>query len=251
MASENRQKKTFKYLCEHCGYKTNRKWSFDYHINRKKPCKPKETESTNDEEYANCNENVTFVTPASEYVKIPDKPSSKGLTCPTCGVVFLNSQAKYRHMKKAQCKPPDDKVDKVEQLIENARLQEEEIDKLRREIEQLKYDFQMLKEINKNELPDNHKRNPGFSERMKKLITAEQGWKCNMCDVILPANYHVDHVLAICFGGTNHRTNGQALCVGCHKVKTQEENKMRLELQQNHKTKAECKKRKELKIADP
>ena len=48
MASENRQQKTFKYLCEHCGYKTNRKWSFDYHINRKKPCKSKEKESIND-----------------------------------------------------------------------------------------------------------------------------------------------------------------------------------------------------------
>jgi len=70
---------------------------------------------------------------------------------------------------------------------------------------------------------------------MKKIIAAEQGWKCNVCDITLPANYQVDHALAISFGGSNHRTNGQALCVDCHK----------------NKTKAECKKRKELKIVDP
>ena len=80
-----------------------------------------------------------------------------------------------------------------------------------------------------------NKRNQGFPERMKKVIAAEQGWKCNVCDIMLPANYQVDHTLAISFGGSNHKTNGQALCVECQKKKS----------------KAECKKRTELKIADP
>ena len=69
MTLESLPKKPFKYNCKDCGYGTNRKWSFDYHINRKKPCKPKENESMvggfrpirpkSNENVTFCNENVT------------------------------------------------------------------------------------------------------------------------------------------------------------------------------------------------
>jgi hypothetical protein len=206
MAPENRQKKTFKYLCEHCGYKTNRKWSFDYHLNRKKPCKPKEIESTND----NTEPKIPL-----DLLKNTQKP-----TCKFCDKSFSRTDSLKRHFNTCKAK-------KATASEDNGELKE-----LREEIEKLKT---ALKEYTQNLAPDIHKRNQGFPERMKKIIAAEQGWKCNVCDITLPANYQVDHALAISFGGSNHRTNGQALCVECHK----------------NKTKAECKKRKVLKNAGP
>ena len=146
MTLEALPKKPFKYNCKDCGYGTNRKWSFDYHINRKKPCKPKENESMvggirpkSNETVTPSNENVTLgnsnvtlrnsnATFGSSNVQVLDRPSMKSLTCQTCGVVFLNRQAKYRHVKKAQCKPLDDsKTD------ENDKLKAE-IDELKRTI---------------------------------------------------------------------------------------------------------------------
>ena len=114
------------FKCPHCDYSTPRKYNLTLHLNKKKPCKPKETESIDDEILRNCNENVTFVTPVRKNVTVRNdnvtldnnnaQTTRKGLTCPTCGVVFLNRQAKYRHVKKAQCKPPDSRDDKVDQL---------------------------------------------------------------------------------------------------------------------------------------
>ena len=226
------------FKCPHCDYSTPRKYNLTLHLNKKNPCKPKENESTNIQSQCSVNAPTDSVNVFDPSVNVFEKSgqclvNEKKYVCEICNKSFKSKQGKHQHKKNVKCKPPTTCKTKKEDVT--VEKMQEEIDKLQREIEQFKYDSKMLKQITENELPDNHKRNPGFSERMKKLIASEQGWKCNMCDVILPANYHVDHVLAICFGGTNHRTNGQALCVGCHKVKTQEENKMRLELQQIHK----------------
>ena len=42
MGSKNQ---SFKHVCKTCGYSTNRLSNFKDHLNRKKPCKPTETES--------------------------------------------------------------------------------------------------------------------------------------------------------------------------------------------------------------
>ena len=158
MASENRQKKTFKYLCEHCGYKTNRKWSFDYHLSRKNPCKPIEIESTvsKDEQNVNpvlknekneqnvnsfernsfkfeqninpsnqnyscdmCKKVFTFKSSLKRHMKTC-KGTHDPLQCPICKVVFSSAPAKSRHTKNGKCKPPES--DKVEQL--EAKIQQ-------------------------------------------------------------------------------------------------------------------------------
>ena len=158
MASENRQKKTFKFLCEHCGYKTNRKWSFDYHLSRKNPCKPIEIESTvsKDEQNVNpvlknekneqnvnpfernsfkfeqninpsnqnyscdmCKKVFTFKSSLKRHMKTC-KGTHDPVQCPICKVVFSSAPAKSRHTKNGKCKPPES--DKVEQL--EAKIQQ-------------------------------------------------------------------------------------------------------------------------------
>ena len=50
----------------------------------------------------------------------------------------------------------------------------------------------------------------------KKLIAANQQWKCNKCQNLLDASYEVDHIVPLYKNGTNHVNNLQALCRNCH-----------------------------------
>jgi len=54
----------------------------------------------------------------------------------------------------------------------------------------------------------------------KKLVAANQSWRCAHCHNSLPASYEVDHIIPLFGGGSNHRSNLQALCRNCHGEKT-------------------------------
>lgn len=56
--------------------------------------------------------------------------------------------------------------------------------------------------------------------QQKKSVAADQGWKCNVCDVKLTKNYEVDHIKPLRGGGDNDDANLQALCCECHATKT-------------------------------
>ncbi len=58
------------------------------------------------------------------------------------------------------------------------------------------------------------------SETKKKYIASQQNWKCIDCGEQLTHTFEVDHKIDLQFGGTNHVTNLNAKCVGCHKEKT-------------------------------
>ena len=60
-------------------------------------------------------------------------------------------------------------------------------------------------------------------EKIKKEIAAKAGWKCEICQRILTANYEIDHKVALCKGGSNHIENLQSLCLECHRTKTRHE----------------------------
>lgn len=65
------------------------------------------------------------------------------------------------------------------------------------------------------------------SETLKKQVAARQGWCCapprddgmGGCGTMLSAFFEVDHVVALCYGGTNDDPNLQALCRECHAKK--------------------------------
>ena len=65
---------------------------------------------------------------------------------------------------------------------------------------------------------EKNKRN--VSNTVKKLIAANQQWKCNKCQELLDASYEVDHVIPLYKNGTNHVNNLQVLCRNCHGKKT-------------------------------
>ncbi len=62
------------------------------------------------------------------------------------------------------------------------------------------------------------------SETKKKYVAAQQNWKCFKCNQQLKATFEVDHRIELRYGGTNHISNLEALCVECHKDKTMQSN---------------------------
>jgi ribosomal protein L37E len=112
------KEKVYKHVCANCGYGTDRIWSYQYHINRKKPCKRKEPESTGKAKDAD------VVTSAPNVV-------SKHI-CNKCGMQFVNRQNKYRHMKNNSCKLPE-----TVRVEEESDMQKQ-INKLQKEVDDLK-----------------------------------------------------------------------------------------------------------------
>lgn len=58
------------------------------------------------------------------------------------------------------------------------------------------------------------------SESMKKMVAAQQQWKCAICGRLLDETYEVDHIIPLYKGGTNDQSNLMALDPICHRKKT-------------------------------
>ena len=61
-----------------------------------------------------------------------------------------------------------------------------------------------------------------LTEPQRRAIAIRQGWKCNMCRCDL-IEYDVDHIEPLCRGGQDEDANRQAVCVACHRQKTDRE----------------------------
>ena len=57
------------------------------------------------------------------------------------------------------------------------------------------------------------------SETTKKIVAANQQWKCARCGELLTAFYEIDHIIGLWRGGTNDPSNLQALHRECHAAK--------------------------------
>ena len=52
------------------------------------------------------------------------------------------------------------------------------------------------------------------------MVASRQGWKCNICEILLDFSYQVDHITPLSRGGSNDIGNLQALCSNCHAKKS-------------------------------
>lgn len=94
------------------------------------------------------------------------------------------------------------------------------------------------------------KRSWGIAEQ--KIVSARQGWKCNICKCILPSSFELDHIVPLWAGGEdNYQTNAQSICGTCHATKTQHEAMERSKLVRERREAAIREAAKELKNEPP
>tara|TARA_A100001015_G_scaffold128665_1_gene142708 strand:- start:6901 stop:7476 length:576 start_codon:yes stop_codon:yes gene_type:complete len=69
-----------------------------------------------------------------------------------------------------------------------------------------------------------HKLRRELTASEKVRVASEQGFKCNMCQKLLDDTFEVDHIEEHCMGNRSNnpdrRSNLQALCCHCHRLKT-------------------------------
>jgi len=59
-----------------------------------------------------------------------------------------------------------------------------------------------------------------FSTTHRIEIAYKSKYRCNMCHILLPPTFEVDHIKELWEGGKDEYSNLQALCPNCHATKT-------------------------------
>lgn len=59
-----------------------------------------------------------------------------------------------------------------------------------------------------------------YSTTHRIHIAYKSKYRCNMCDMLLPPEFEVDHIVELHDGGEDTYENCQALCPNCHAKKT-------------------------------
>ena len=69
-----------------------------------------------------------------------------------------------------------------------------------------------------------------ISVTWRPIVATNQDQLCGICKKHLPKHYHLDHIVALQFGGTDHQDNLIALCYYCHVQKSKRELACRQEI---------------------
>ena len=105
------------FKCEKCNYETNRKQNFERHKNRITPCN-----SANDKKYT-CNFcNTSFFNSSSLKRHSLKCKGVDSLTCPICEEKFQYPVAKYRHIRRNNCKAKTYNVTDKKYVVENQNI---------------------------------------------------------------------------------------------------------------------------------
>jgi 5-methylcytosine-specific restriction protein A len=83
----------------------------------------------------------------------------------------------------------------------------------------LGFSARALSRLQNSGLTGNGKRSVSAAKR--KYIAASQDWRCKNCRGLLASFFEIDHIVRIADGGSNHISNLAALCLHCHKYKTE------------------------------
>jgi len=176
------------------------------------------------------------------------------LTCRICGEGFKNKYAYYRHKKKEHS--PEVRT------LETALSRQPEMSDAAQDEEVIPYipvlsilpqvDEQGLPQVDvqgyrvfetqtekksempkvfetqteKSEMPKKRKKYKRITIRQEQRtkIAASQKWKCNRCvELFGMGGWHTNHILRVALGGTNERSNLEAICHNCHAKITAEE----------------------------
>ena len=218
------------FECGKCGYTTKRKWSFDYHNNRKIPCEANPDQVKKKSKVSK-----------SEQIGIICPQITTPIQCEVCLKVFNTISAKYKHKKKPiSCIKVTETLDlegevhrltvktlALEILINKKDKVIEKKDAVIENMKMLGFEVEMLPPKSK---PKQKPKRSFVTQITKAQIAASQKWCCRICTTLFTGIYHMDHTIPLSFGGEDNRENVTALCVQCHAEKSQNEWKERADM---------------------
>ena len=132
------------------------------------------------------------------------------LTCECWqGKIFANKTSIRKHQQSQRHIEYSKRNEEKQLRIRNAEL-ECELAKTRHDLETV---TEYLRNPNRRHV----------TQRMKKEVGARAEWKCQRCEIMVNANFEVDHIIPLYHAGDNTFHNLQLLCPDCHRTKTSED----------------------------
>jgi len=177
------------------------------------------------------------------------------LPCKECGRLFLNESSLYQHSRKCKGKP-DLEIESLNVIgVKNEEKNklpcqecghvgsckgkpalEEEVQRLKDQlsnknatIDELKTKLKTLETTNTQHVVVKHGRQK-IPLKTRELIRNKQENKCKQCTHELTPYFHLDHEVAMRFGGNHDIDNLQALCAECHTRKSTLESKYNMRI---------------------
>jgi hypothetical protein len=143
------------YVCNMCGYNTDRKSSYDNHLARKNPCQKVELDNYNKFSALNCTKKSAFCTKKSAKCAVEKKKDNIQLICNFCKKIFSRRFTLNRHLEICKIKlfkikeEERKKIQKLidineqllnsqEKLIKNQKNNEKKLDTLKKNVHNLK-----------------------------------------------------------------------------------------------------------------
>ena len=170
---------------------------------------------------------------SSQHKLKESKTQTKTYVC-VCEKQFLYRQSYHRHKKNCAkiCKYVQ--VEEPEPSQESSSIKEE-LQTIKEFIQQLELRVQRLESP---PAPPPQSTHPIIIQRKRHktptswrpIIATNQDQLCGICKNPLPLHYHLDHIVALQFGGTDHQDNLMALCYDCHVQKSKRELACRQEI---------------------
>ena len=114
---------------------------------------------------------------------------------------------KWRWSKKAKRKNKK----KVKKLPTSSKLRTNDIKKLKTTEKKI---------IKKKKSSSIKHRRRIFPQVIRNSVCSRQRWSCNCCKNLLGECFIIDHVVPLCYGGSNDINNLQSICPSCDKFKT-------------------------------
>lgn len=134
------------------------------------------------------------------------------------------------------------RLNNVEVMLHEERVKNTKFEQQDKYIKQLESQVKRLEEALQNALcspaPPSSPAPPTIFPRKRHkiptswrpIIATNQDQLCGICKNPLPLHYHLDHIVALQFGGTDHQDNLMALCYDCHVQKSKRELACRQEI---------------------
>ena len=139
-----------KWICEKCGYETNKKQNYETHIGRQAACEKRLNRLSNETDDKKVNPDDKKVNPCDKslnnckycnqtfssksYLMKHEKTCNglNNLQCPTCKKMFGSKQSKYKHMKNVKCELvlTEDKQ-RIKELEEELKEKDKQLEEAR------------------------------------------------------------------------------------------------------------------------